>query len=108
MKHAFLALLAGASLIAAGGAPAADAKAAEQLAKKSLCTACHAINKKMVGPGFNEIAAKYRGQKDAEAMLITKVKKGGKGVWGPVPMPPNPGVKDEDVKTLVQWVLSIK
>jgi cytochrome c len=108
MKHAFLALVAGAGLIAAGGAHAADAKATEQLAKKSLCTACHAVNKKMVGPGFNEIAAKYRGQKDAEAMLITKVKKGGKGVWGPVPMPPNPGVKDEDVKTLVQWVLSIK
>jgi len=108
MKHAFLALLAGASLTAAGGAQAADAAAAEQLAKKSLCTACHAVNKKMVGPGFNDIAAKYRGQKDAEAKLIAKVKKGGKGVWGPVPMPPNAAIKDEDVKTLVQWVLSIK
>jgi len=105
MKYAFLAVLAGASLIAAGAALAADA---EQLAKKSLCTACHAVDKKMVGPAFKDIAAKYRGQKDAEAKLITKVKSGGKGVWGPVPMPPNAAVKDDDLKTLVQWVLSLK
>ncbi len=108
MKQAFLALLAGASLVAAHGAQAADAKAAEDLAKKNACTACHAIDKKMVGPGYKEVAAKYRGQKDAEAKLIEKVKKGGKGVWGEIPMPPNAAVKDEDIKTMVQWVLSIK
>ena len=108
MKRVFLALLAGASLIAAGGAQAADAKAAEDLMKKNACNACHALDKKMVGPGYKDVAAKYRGQKDAEAKLIDKVKKGGKGVWGEVPMPPNAAVKDDDIKILVHWILSLK
>lgn len=89
------------ALLAAG-----TASANEELAKKSACTACHAIDKKLVGPAYKEVAAKYKGQKDAEAKLIEKVKKGGQGVWGPVPMPPNAGVKDEDIKTLVKWVLA--
>ena len=80
----------------------------EELAKKNACTACHAIDKKVVGPGYKEVAAKYRGDKTAEAKLIDKVKKGGSGVWGQVPMPPNTAVPDADVKTLVQWVLSLK
>lgn len=108
MKRTFLAFVAGASLIAAGAAQAADAKAAEELAKKNACTACHALDKKMVGPGYKDVAAKYRGQKDAEAKLIEKVKKGGKGVWGEIPMPPNAAVKDEDIKTMVRWILSMK
>ena len=87
---------------------AAPALANEELAKKNGCTACHAIDKKIVGPGYKEVAAKYRGDAKAEAMLIDKVKKGGVGVWGQVPMPPNAHVKDEDVKTLVKWVLSLK
>lgn len=106
MKHAFLALITGASLIAAGIAHSAEV--GEDLAKKHACTACHAVDKKMVGPGYKEVAAKYRGQKDAEAKLIDKVKKGGKGVWGEIPMPPNAAVKDEDIKTIVQWVLTLK
>jgi cytochrome c len=61
-----------------------------------------------VGPAYKEVAAKYKGDAKAEAMLIEKVKKGGVGVWGQVPMPPNAAVKDEDVKTLVKWVLSLK
>ena len=87
---------------------AAPALANEELAKKNACTACHAIDKKIVGPGYKEVAAKYRGDAKAEAMLIDKVKKGGVGAWGQVPMPPNAHVKDEDVKTLVKWVLSLK
>lgn len=79
-----------------------------ELATKNACTACHAVDKKVVGPSYKEVAAKYRGDKGAEAKLIDKVKKGGVGVWGQVPMPPNTTVKDEDVKTLVKWVLSIK
>ena len=79
-----------------------------ELAKKSACTACHAIDKKLVGPAYKDVAAKYRGDADAEAMLIDKVKKGGTGVWGQIPMPPNSAVKDEDIKTLVKWVLSLK
>ena len=87
---------------------AAPALANEELAKKSACTACHAIDKRIVGPGYKEVAAKYRGDAKAEAMLIDKVTKGGVGAWGQVPMPPNAHVKDEDVKTLVKWVLSLK
>ena len=87
---------------------ALPAAANEELAKKNACTACHAIDKKLVGPAYKDVAAKYRSDKDAEAKLAEKVKKGGVGVWGQVPMPPNANVKDEDVKTLVKWILSLK
>jgi cytochrome c len=97
-------------LFAAIGAAlvSAPALANEELAKKNGCTACHAIDKKLVGPAYKDVAAKYRGDPKAEAMLIDKVKKGGVGVWGQVPMPPNPQVSDADVKTLVKWILSLK
>ena len=87
---------------------AVPALADEALATKNGCTACHGIDKKIVGPAYKEVATKYRGNAKAEAMLIDKVKKGGVGVWGQIPMPPNAQVKDEDVKTLVKWVLSLK
>ncbi len=87
---------------------ALPALANEDLAKKSGCMACHAIDKKVVGPAYKEVAAKYKGDKDAEAKLFKKVKEGGVGVWGQVPMPPNSHVKDDDIKTLVKWVLSQK
>ena len=96
-------------LLAAGLAVlAAPALANEELAKKNACTACHAIDKKLVGPAYKDVAKKYAGDATAEAKLIDKVKKGGVGVWGQVPMPPNASVKDEDIKTLVKWVLSLK
>ena len=78
------------------------------LAQKKNCMACHALDKKLVGPAYKDVAAKYRGDKDAEAKLVDKVKKGGVGVWGQVPMPPNSTVKDEDIKTLVKWILAMK
>ena len=87
---------------------ALPALASEELAKKNACTACHAIDKKIVGPAYKDVAAKYRGDKGAEAKLIDKVKNGGVGAWGQVPMPPNSHVSDADIKTLVQWVLSLK
>jgi len=87
---------------------AAPALANEDLAKKNACTACHAIDKKLVGPAYKEVAKKYAGDATAEAKLFEKVKKGGVGAWGQVPMPPNAAVKDEDVKTLVKWILSLK
>ena len=108
MKQALVALAAAAAILGGGTAHAADAKGAEDLMKKHACVACHAVDKKMVGPAYKDVAAKYRGQKDAEAKLVDKVKKGGVGVWGQVPMPPNAAVPDNDVKTLVQWVLSLK
>jgi len=89
-------------------AAALPATANEELAKKNACTACHAVDKKVVGPAFKEVAAKYRNDKTAEAKLVKKVKEGGVGVWGQVPMPPNTNVKDEDVKALVKWILSLK
>ena len=84
------------------------AAASEELAKKHNCLACHAVDKKIVGPAYKEVAAKYRGDKAAEAMLFDKVKKGGVGVWGQIPMPPNATVPDADIKALVKWVLSQK
>jgi cytochrome c len=110
MKQVVVALFAAAAVTGAGAVQAAEAKAAspEELMKKNACVACHAIDKKMVGPAYKDVAAKYRGQKDAEAKLVEKVKKGGVGVWGQVPMPPNTNVSDADVKTLVHWILSLK
>jgi len=95
-------------LAAAAAIAATPALASEELAKKNACTACHAIDKKLVGPAYKDVAAKYKGDAKAEAMLVEKVKKGSVGVWGQVPMPPNANVKDEDAKTLVKWVLSQK
>ena len=92
----------------AGAIAATPALAQEELAKKSGCFACHAVDKKLVGPAYKDVAAKYRGQKDVEAKLFKKVKEGGTGVWGTVPMPPNSHVPDADIKALVKWVLSQK
>ena len=87
-------------------AAASPAFASLELAQKNACTACHAVDKKVVGPAYKEVAAKYKGNAKAQAMLEEKVKKGGVGTWGQVPMPPNANVKDEDVKTLVKWILA--
>ena len=89
-------------------AAALPAYAQEELAKKHNCFACHAVDKKLVGPSYKDVAAKYRDDPKAEAKLFEKVKKGGQGVWGQVPMPPNSFVSDADIKTLVKWVLSTK
>ncbi|HEY1393714.1 MAG TPA: c-type cytochrome [Methylibium sp.] len=98
-----LTLLAAALL---AGPALADATA--DLAQKKNCMACHAIDKKLVGPAYKDVAAKYAGQKDAVAKLTQKVLKGGSGAWGPVPMPANTQVNEAEAKQLVQWVLSQK
>jgi cytochrome c len=82
--------------------------AQEALAQKNGCLACHAIDKKVVGPAYKDVANKYRGDKTAQAKLEKKVKEGGMGVWGDIPMPPNSFVSDADIKSLVSWVLSLK
>ena len=84
---------------------AADAGTLE-LATKSGCMACHGMKSKIVGPGYNEVVARYQGQTDAESRLVAKVKAGGQGVWGSIPMPPNGHIKDEDITTLVKWILN--
>ena len=105
-----LALFASCLLIAGGalGQAKVDAKAAEALAQKSGCIACHNVDKKIIGPAYKDVAAKYKADKDAETKLAVKVKTGGSGVWGPVPMPPNAQVSDADVKTLMAWIMSLK
>lgn len=78
-----------------------------ELAQKKNCMACHAVDKKLVGPAYKDIAAKYAGQKDAVAKLSEKVIKGGVGAWGQIPMPAN-SVTPDEAKTLVTWVLAQK
>ena len=94
-----------ASLAAVVSAPAF---ANADLAQKKSCLACHATDKKLVGPSYQEVAAKYAGQKDAAAKLAEKIQKGGVGAWGQIPMPANPQVSADEAKTLAVWVLSIK
>ena len=101
MKRAFL-------LIAASAVVAAPAFASADLAQKKNCMACHAIDKKLVGPAYKDVAAKYASQKDAAAKLAEKIQKGGVGVWGQVPMPANPQVSADEAKTLAAWVLTVK
>ena len=84
----------------------APAQADEALAKKHNCFACHMIDKKSVGPAYQDIAKKYKGQ-NVNAKLEEKVKKGGAGVWGQVPMAPNPSVPEADIKTLVAWIMKM-
>lgn len=86
----------------------AQAADPETLAKSSGCLACHSVSNKILGPAYRDVAQKYKGDKTAEEKLIAKVKAGGSGTWGPIPMPANsPQVKDEDIKTLVKWILSL-
>lgn len=93
--------------LALGVAAAPAAQADEALAKKHNCTACHQVDKKSVGPAYKDVAAKYKGQADAAAKLAVKVKKGGQGVWGQIPMPPNAAAPDADIDKLVKWVLAM-
>jgi cytochrome c len=105
MKALMITIALAGSMLVAGQANADDAKA---LAQKSGCLACHSVEAKILGPAYKDVAAKYKGDKGAEAKLVAKVKAGGSGVWGPMPMPANsPQVKDEDIKTIVHWVLSL-
>ena len=83
---------------------AAPALANQALAQKSNCLACHAADKKVVGPAYQDVAKKYAGQKDADKMLVNSIKKGSSGKWGQVPMPPN-NVSDADALTLAKWIL---
>jgi cytochrome c len=93
-------------LMAASVVVAAPAFASKELAQKNACLACHAADKKLVGPSYLEVAKKYGGQKDAEAALAKSIKAGGSGKWGPVPMPAQAALSDADAKALATWVLA--
>mgnify|MGYP003382248320 FL=1 len=103
MKKILFALITTAAV--AAPALAQDAAA---LAKSKNCMSCHAVDKKVVGPSYKDVAAKYAGQKDAVDKLAAKIIKGGSGVWGPVPMPPNTQVTPAEAKTLATWVMAAK
>lgn len=102
MKAVYVAMMAAAGIVMAG-----QAQADEALAKAKNCMSCHAVDKKLVGPSYKDVAAKYKGDAGAAEALAAKVKAGGKGVWGQIPMPPN-NVTPEEAKKLATWVLTQK
>ena len=104
MKSIVASVVLGAASVTLAAGPA---MANEELLKKNACLACHTVDKKLVGPSYKEVSGKYKGQKEAVAMLADKVKKGGQGVWGPIPMPPNPNVSDADAQAMVKYILSL-
>jgi cytochrome c len=106
MKKLVSALAIG-GLAALAAAPA-SAQNVDDLLKKHACLSCHAVDKKLVGPSYKDVAAKYRGQAGVEKTLAEKVKKGGQGVWGQIPMPPNPNVPDADLNAMVKYIMSVK
>ncbi|MFN7122538.1 MAG: c-type cytochrome [Hydrogenophaga sp.] len=99
MSAAVLTLFSGAAL-------AQNAAAAKALASKSACLACHAVDKKLVGPAFKEVAAKHAGQADALEKVSARIKSGGAGLYGPVPMPAQAQLKDDELKLLAGWILA--
>ncbi|MGE5169845.1 MAG: c-type cytochrome [Rudaea sp.] len=99
------AILAAATLVVASAAVADEL---EDMMKKNGCNACHSEDKKVIGPSYKDVAAKYKGDAGAVAKLTEKVKKGGSGVWGPIPMPPNTQVSDADIKKMVELILALK
>jgi cytochrome c len=102
MKTAAIGLFAALSLVSGA------ALASPELAKAKNCMACHANDKKLVGPAYKDVAAKYANDKDAATKLAKKIREGGTGVWGQVPMPANPQVSEAEALTLAKWVLTIK
>jgi cytochrome c len=104
MKVQTIGAVAIVALLFAGRGLAADMP---ELAKKSGCSNCHKIDKKMVGPGWEDVAKKYKDDPEATAKLSEKISKGGKGVWGPVPMPANPKLTEAEVKELVTFILGL-
>jgi len=107
MMKALMMTAASAALLLVSGMAAANDDG-QSLAQKNACLSCHSVDKKIVGPAYKDVAKKYAGDKGAQAKLVAKVKAGGKGVWGEIPMPPNPQVKSEDLNKIVAWVLSLK
>lgn len=97
-----------AGLFIVSGAVLAEPSAGESLAKKNGCFACHGTAKKIIGPAYKDVAERYDGEKGAAEKLVHKVKEGGGGVWGSAGMPPHPQMKDDDIRSIVNWVLSLK
>ncbi|QYD70739.1 c-type cytochrome [Paraburkholderia edwinii] len=101
-----LAALAVSALMAASGAHAVETPPGLQIAQRNACLGCHAIDRKLVGPSFQQVASRYKGNTQAQTLLEHKVKDGGSGVWGAIPMPAHPAMSDADIRTVVDWVLA--
>jgi cytochrome c len=95
------------TIAASAPAMADDGKVLPAALKGKPCLQCHKVDHKIVGPAFKEVATKYKGQEDAEEKLIEKIKKGGSGNWGPMPMPAQTAIKDDELKKIVEWILSL-
>jgi len=107
MKQALFAVLAVLTMAAPLCARAdVDAAKALKIANGSDCLSCHAINNKVIGPAYRDVANKYKGDDSASTHLVEKVKNGGSGVWGRFPMPPHPDVSDQDLKAVIDWILA--
>ena len=106
MKKGIIYLIAAVALGLTAQANAADAAKAQELAKSKNCFTCHSVDKKLVGPSFKDVAAKYKGDSGAVGALSKKVISGTSGTWGAIPMPPNP-VSQDEAKTLVEWILTL-
>ena len=107
MKALLVTIAAAGSMFVAAQANAVDAAAAQALAQKSGCLACHSIDKKVLGPSYKDVAKKYENTKANIDYLANKIKVGGSGVWGAVPMSPHPALSDDDAKAMVQYILSL-
>ena len=103
MKRNWLTPLSIIALIAVAMPAVAD----PSLAASKNCMSCHAVERKLVGPAYKDVAAKYRGDKAAADRLASKIMKGGSGAWGAVPMPSNPQVNDAEAKRLSAWILGL-
>lgn len=108
MNKLMMTATSAALLLMSGVASADNSAAAMSLAQKNACLSCHGVDKKIVGPAYKDVAKKYAGDKSAHDKLVAKVKAGGKGVWGDIPMPPNPQVSVADTDKIVTWILSLK
>jgi cytochrome c len=104
MKRLFVVALAAPVLMGLNPAQAADAAKAKELATKNACMGCHAVDRKVVGPAYKDVAAKYKGTEAAK--LAASIKAGGSGKWGAIPMPPQAALSEADAKTLAEWILA--
>ncbi|MGE0097942.1 MAG: c-type cytochrome [Hydrogenophaga sp.] len=104
--NSILLCLAASGLFWSAAAQAQDAVAAKALASRSACLACHAVDKKLVGPAYKDVAARHKGQAGAHEVVAARIKSGGSGLYGPVPMPPQPHLKDDELKLLAGWILA--
>jgi cytochrome c len=103
LKYTMLALVAAVSV---QNVQAMDAAAAKALASKSACMSCHAVDRKLVGPSYKDVAAKHKGEAGAVDKVAARIKSGGSGMYGPIPMPAQPNLKPDELKLLAQWILA--